>query len=61
MNIFSKYVYIKIYQLKLIINLFQILILQKFFGIVRQAGCQNDHPTFPTFLQLLGVQKSSEL
>ena len=26
--------------------------LERFFGIIRQAGCQNDHPTFPTFMQL---------
>lgn len=25
---------------------------QRFFGSIRQAGCQNDHPTLPTFLQL---------
>ncbi|KAH7960875.1 hypothetical protein HPB49_024189 [Dermacentor silvarum] len=26
--------------------------LECFFGIIRQAGGQNEHPTFPTFLQL---------
>ncbi|KAH7964308.1 hypothetical protein HPB51_027454 [Rhipicephalus microplus] len=26
--------------------------LERFFGIIRQAGGQNEHPTFPTFLQL---------
>lgn len=34
--------------------------LERFFGTIRQAGVQNDHPTMPTFLQLyrlLSVQK----
>ncbi|KAH9364350.1 hypothetical protein HPB48_012124 [Haemaphysalis longicornis] len=34
--------------------------IERFFGTVRQAGCQNDHPTMPTFLQvyhLLSVYK----
>ena len=26
--------------------------MQQYFGIIRQAGAQNDHPTFPTFMQL---------
>lgn len=26
--------------------------IERFFGKIRQAGCQNDHPTMPTFLQL---------
>lgn len=26
--------------------------IERFFGTVRQAGCQNDHPSMPTFLQL---------
>ncbi|XP_072145361.1 uncharacterized protein [Dermacentor andersoni] len=26
--------------------------LECFFGVIRQAGGQNEHPTFPTFLQL---------
>ncbi|XP_031779920.1 uncharacterized protein LOC116416308 [Nasonia vitripennis] len=34
--------------------------LEQFFGIIRLAKCQNDHPTFPTFMQhyhLLSVYK----
>lgn len=29
-----------------------VVVFQQFFGIDRQAGCQNDHPTLPSFLQL---------
>ncbi|KAH9371407.1 hypothetical protein HPB48_022273 [Haemaphysalis longicornis] len=34
--------------------------IECFFGTVRRSGCQNDHPTMPTFLQvyhLLSVYK----
>lgn len=31
------------------------LLLQQFFGIVRQSGYQNDHPTMPTFLLLYRI------
>ncbi|KAH6947068.1 hypothetical protein HPB50_016987 [Hyalomma asiaticum] len=30
-------------------------VLERFFGIIRQAGGQNDHPTMPTFLQLYNM------
>lgn len=30
-------------------------VLERFFGIIRQAGGQNDHPSMPTFLQLYNM------
>lgn len=30
-------------------------VLERFFGIIRQAGGQNEHPTMPTFLQLYNM------
>ncbi|KAH8025845.1 hypothetical protein HPB51_012877 [Rhipicephalus microplus] len=30
-------------------------VLERFFGIIRQAGDQNEHPTMPTFLQLYNM------
>jgi hypothetical protein len=30
-------------------------LFQRFFGIIRQAGAQNDHPNLPTFLQLYNL------
>lgn len=38
----------------MILNMY-ILILHKFFGIIRQASGPNDHPTTPTFLHLYKI------